>query len=44
MELASAEIQETPVINRGKKDEILEESKVVVKSIETFEGQGSRLS
>lgn len=39
------EIEETPVINRGKPEEILQEQNVMVRSIDTFEeGQGSRMS
>ena len=39
------EVEETPVINRGKPEEILQEQNVLVKSIDTFEeGQGSRMS
>ena len=39
------EPEETPVINRGKPEEILQEQNVMVKSIDTFEeGQGSRMS
>ena len=39
------EVEETPVINRGKPEEIMQEQNVMVKSIDTFEeGQGSRMS
>lgn len=37
-------VEETPEVNRGKPEEILQEQNVMVKSMDTFEGQGSRLS
>lgn len=44
MQQKMTEVEETPEVNRGKPEEILQEQNVMVKSIDTFEGQGSRLS